>query len=363
MRRDAVSGDLHSREGVSTPTDGDEPAFHAIKVAVLSPSWAAPGFFPEAHERSMVALKDHLGLVAVELPTTRQIGVSPQGRADDLMVAFADPEIKAVLSSIGGDDQLTVLPHLDPKVFIASPKRFFSYSDNTNFLNYLWNLGITGYHGGSTMVHLARPGGVHPVSIESLRIALFTNDTVEIAPVPQFTDLGAEWADPLTLEVELETTTDEGWHWRNSDRVVSGPSWGGNLEVLHWNFAANRWIRPSESYAACVLLLETSEEMPTDLDVFRMLRNAGERGLLEQFEAILVAKPKAWSHENRTTKTEQASFREKQRAAIEEALDAYCPDTMAVFGLDFGHTDPQHVLPYGGLIEVDGVQRNVKVTY
>ena len=70
--------------------------------------------------------------------------------------------------------------------------------------------------------------------------------------------------------------------------MVDGPTWGGNLEILHWNLAANRWIRPADDYAGCVLMVETSEEMPSAGEVYRMLRNAGERGLLAQFPAIVV---------------------------------------------------------------------------
>ena len=32
---------------------------------------------------------------------------------------------------------------------------------------------------------------------------------------------------------------------------------------------------------------------------------------------------------------------------------------MVVFNLDFGHTDPQWVLPYGGTITVDGSARRI----
>ena len=59
----------------------------------------------------------------------------------------------------------------------ANPKAFFGYSDNTNLLVYLWNLGIIGFHGGSTIVivipYLAQPGRLHPKSLESMRRALF----------------------------------------------------------------------------------------------------------------------------------------------------------------------------------------------
>ena len=80
------------------------------------------------------------------------------------------------------------------------------------------------YHGGSTLVHLARPGGVHPVSLTSLRHALFDHQDVAIAPVARFTDLQCRWEDLSTLESELPTTSEPGWHWHRATKVVTGPT-------------------------------------------------------------------------------------------------------------------------------------------
>jgi len=57
-----------------------------------------------------------------------------------------------VLASIGGDDQITVLPQFDAALLADHPKAYCGYSDNTNMLNFLWNLGIAGYHGGKRVV-------------------------------------------------------------------------------------------------------------------------------------------------------------------------------------------------------------------
>lgn len=332
------------------------------RVAVVSPSWAGPGVFPAVHEISMRVLRDELGLIPVEFPTTRRVDSTPEDRAADLMAAFADPTISAVLATIGGDDQITVLPYLDPELITEHPKAFCGYSDNTNLLNWLWNLGIVGYHGGSTMVHLARGGRPHPVSVDSLRRALFESGEFELAPVTEFTDEHCDWDDLATLEVELTQSPEPGWTWHQEDSIVTGPTWGGNLEILHWNLAADRWIRPVADYAGCVLLLETSEEMPSETEVFRMMRNAGERGLLEQFPAIVVAKPKAWSSERDESPAQRATFRASQRSAILRAAERYCPDAMIVIGADFGHTDPQYVLPYGGRMTVDGPAQRITFT-
>ena len=93
------------------------------RVAILSPSFAAPALYPAVHELGMRRLRSEFELVPVEFPTTRQLGASPQKRADDLMAAFADPSIRAILTTIGGDDQLRVLPHLDRPLCSPIPNR------------------------------------------------------------------------------------------------------------------------------------------------------------------------------------------------------------------------------------------------
>lgn len=307
-------------------------------------------------------LREDLGLIPIEYPTTRQLDASPQARAADLMSAFADPDIRAVLATIGGDDQITVLPHLDPDVVRADPKPFVGYSDNTNLLNWLWYHGIAGYHGGSTMVHLARPGGPHPVSLESLRRALFVSGTEVLEPVVEFSDEHADWADADCLTAVVPTEVEPGWEWHGPEVVVSGTTWGGNVEILHWNLAAGRWIRPVADYSGCILVLETSEEMPSAEEVFRMMRNLGERGLLGACSAVVWGKPKAWSREAGQSLAERAVYRREQYDAVLRATAAYGP-AVVVFGPDLGHTDPQVVVPYGGLMTVDVPARRITLEY
>ena len=333
------------------------------RVAVVSPGVAAPGRWPEVHEVAMRQLRAEIGVEPVEYPTTRQLGASPQARAADLMAAFADPQIKAVLATVGGDDQITVLPFLDPEVAVANPKAFAGFSDCTNVLNWLWRLGIAGYHGGSTMIHLARPGGPHPVSVTSLRAALIDGGELQLHPVERFSEDSLDWGDPAGLVHPAPAQPAPGWEWHRADRVVTGPTWGGNLEIIHWNLAVGRWIRPAEDYAGCVLVLETSEEMPPAEEVFRMLRNMGERGLLAQFPAVVFGTAKASSIVAPVNPEGRARYRAEQRDAVLRAFGAYNPGAMIVFNVDIGHTDPQWVIPYGGAMTIDGPGRTITACY
>ncbi|MGC4109884.1 MAG: LD-carboxypeptidase [Nocardioides sp.] len=333
------------------------------RVAVLSPSSAAPAQFPGVHDLALRRLREDFDLEPVEYPTTRQWGATPQARADDIMAAFADPQIKALLATIGGDDQISVLPYLDPHVVIENPKTFVGYSDNTNLLNWCWQLGLAGYHGGSTMVHVGRAGGVHPVFATSLRAALMDGGTLTLGPVDTFSEDEVDWSDPAALEVPAPVQPSPAWVWHRPDEVVTGPTWGGHLGTLHHNLAASRWIRPDEDYDGCVLILETSEELPHADDVFAMLRDIGERGLLARFPAVVFALPKAAHFGRPADLLVRQRYRHDQCEAVVRAFETYSPRSMVVFGVDVGHTDPQWVIPYGGLLTIDGPARKIVAHY
>ncbi|MFI1519887.1 S66 peptidase family protein [Kitasatospora cineracea] len=332
------------------------------RIAVVSPGFAGPGAFPLPHELGLRRLREEFGLEPVEYPATRKLGATPAERAADLHAAFADPTVTAVMATLGGDDQITVIPHLDAELIRANPKPFFGYSDNTNLLDFLHRQGIVAYHGAAVMTQLGRPHAVHPLTAASLRAALFDSGPYELTAATEASTVLGRWEDEATFAREPASEPVTGWHWHRPDRVVEGTAWGGNLEILHWMAAADR-LRPAAAHAGGVLFLETSEELPSATEVFRMLRNLGERGLLRQFPALLVGRAMAWTFEHPHDTGARARYRADQRAAVLRALAAYAPDTMAVFDVDLGHTEPQLVIPYGGLVRVDGPARRITVTY
>ncbi|MFG1906358.1 S66 peptidase family protein [Kribbella sp. NPDC048928] len=331
------------------------------RVAIVSPASGLPELFPAPYELGLRRLRDDFGLDPVEYPTTRKMQSSPEDRAADLHAAWSDPSIRAVIASIGGDDQITVLKHLDPEVFRANPKPFFGYSDNTNLLNFLYSLGLPAFHGGSVMVQFGRGGAMHPDTERSLRAALFTGGDFDLTPATGWTDVDHDWNDPVNLQTEPPLFPGTGWTW-NGSRAVTGKLWGGCLEILDWQLAANRWMLPTESYGG-VLFCETSEEMPTAEHVYWMLRNLGERGLLERFDAVLWGRPKSTSLFQKLTPEESVAYITGQYLAVDRALAEYNPNAVLVKGLDIGHTDPMQVLPYGGQVRINPATQRITVTY
>lgn len=333
------------------------------KVAVVSPSAGLPGILPMPFELGLQRLTDDFKLVPVEYPATRKMGSSPAERAADLHAAFSDPTIKAVIASIGGDDQITVLPHLDPELLRVNPKPFFGFSDCTNLLAYLSQLGIVGYHGGAVMTAFGRPGRMHPLTAESLHAALFGREEYRLRPSEDFGDVNRDWAEPQTFDAEPAMLPGQGWQWTRPDKVVTGRSWGGCLEVVSWLLMADVAVPPLTEFDGGVLFLETTEEMPSAVEVYRMLRGIGERGILGRCGAVVMGRPKGWSFANPNTDAQRDEYVAAQHEAVLRAADQYAPEATVVLDVDFGHTDPQLIIPYGGIVHVDGPNRAITVRY
>ncbi|QLH84742.1 S66 family peptidase [Halosimplex pelagicum] len=356
-------GDDRSPEFVTPP-----PAEPGDRVAVIAPSGGAATLFPDVLDLALERLRDRFDLDPVVFGTAEadpgELRERPEMRAADVHEAFRDPEISAAFATIGGDDQVRVLRHLDPDILRANPTRFFGMSDNTCLASYLWTHGVVSCYGGQLLNQVATPGSFPEYTERYLRRALFEESLGELEPAEAWTDDTVEWGRDDFRETEPAYEANEGWRWDVPDaregEEISGRLWGGCLTVLPWLLAADRAVPDPADLDGAVLALETSEELPSAEDVRRKLTVLGERGLLERFDAVLVGRPQTRSRESDRTDEERTEYRENQRAAVSEWVREYNTGAPVVFDLDFGHTNPTAPVPMGGRVAVDTDERSVR---
>lgn len=200
------------------------PAERGDQVAILSPSSNLTDC-PYVYEQGIERLRETFGLEPVEYPTARKDGKwlydHPERRARDVMDAFADPEVSAAIATIGGNDQVRILEHLDPAVLRENPTRFFGWSDNTVLELYLFGLGIVSFNGGSLLTEYSMNGEMFDYDVEYLERALFEESIGEIRPADRFTDEPNRYGEgPEAMERPRETRPNPGWRWANGDRTV-----------------------------------------------------------------------------------------------------------------------------------------------
>jgi muramoyltetrapeptide carboxypeptidase LdcA involved in peptidoglycan recycling len=317
-------------------------------VAIVSPSWGGPHAFPKVYAKGLEVLREDLGLEIREMNHARAsqsyLRRYPQMRAQDINDAFLDPEVDAIIASVGGDDSIRALPFLDLAGILRHPKVLMGFSDTTTLLTYLSLKGLVTYHGPSVMAGIAQMRN-YPRQLEHVRDLLFhPQDRYVYRPAAAFNEGYPDWANDDTVGRVLRKKRSAGWTTLQGAGRARGRLFGGCIEVLEMMKATRFWP-PPDFWEGKVLFLETSELEPSPAAVKFILRNYGMIGALDGLSALLLGRPRGYSREKKV---------QLQKNVLEVVADEFGRgDLPIVSNLDIGHTDPQMVLPLGLRVEVD----------
>jgi muramoyltetrapeptide carboxypeptidase LdcA involved in peptidoglycan recycling len=320
-------------------------------VAAVTLSWGGPGTFPHRYEAGVRQLEAAFGVKVRPTPHALRepdwIARNPRARAEDLMAAFADPAVQGIIATIGGDDSIRTLPFLDLGVIRANPKVFLGFSDTTVTHFACYAAGLGSFYGPSVMAGFGENGGVLPSLERSVRQTLFSAAPVgELTPAAEgWTVEFLDWGDPANQERRRTLTPNTGWRWLQGEHAVTGRLIGGCIEVVDWLRGTPVWPDRG-AWEGAVLFLETSEEAPSPIAVTRMLRNLAASGALARAGALLFGRPGG--------DMEPERFAEYDAALLGVVRDELGRGDMPIVtNLDFGHTEPNSVLPYGAAMRVD----------
>lgn len=317
-------------------------------MAVVSPSWGGPHAFPAVYEHGLAVLREDLGLQPVEMPAARAnqtyLRRHPSVRAEDVNRAFADDDLAAVIASIGGDDSVRVLPYLDLDLILDHPKVLMGFSDTTTLLTYLSWHGLVTFYGPSVMAGISQMRN-YPRQAEHVREMLFKGPArYRYRPSTTYSEGYPDWAKEELVGHVGRKRRSSGWKTLQGEEKATGTLFGGCIEVLEMMKSTPYWP-PAGFWDGKVLFLETSEDMPTPDSVRYMLRNYGMQGAFEGLSALLVGRPRGYS------RVDKRRLAAAVRQVVAEEFGR--PDLPVLMDLDFGHTDPQMVLPLGVKAEVD----------
>ena len=131
------------------------------KVAIVSLSNGLLGEpqFKHKLDLGQKRLEEKFGLEVVYMPNSlkgrKYLEEHPEKRAQDLMDAFKDKSIKAIICALGGLDTIRLLPYIDYEVIKNNPKIFTGFSDTTANHLMLYKAGLVSYYGPSFMCDFA----------------------------------------------------------------------------------------------------------------------------------------------------------------------------------------------------------------
>jgi muramoyltetrapeptide carboxypeptidase LdcA involved in peptidoglycan recycling len=136
------------------------------RVAAISLSRGWPSVYPGAYNDGKRQLEESFGVQVVEsryaLADIPWLAAHPEARAADLMEVLRDQSIQGIISTIGGDDSIRMLPFLDYSVIRENPKVFLGYSDSTITHFAFLKAGVSSFYGPSLMAGFDENGGLPP---------------------------------------------------------------------------------------------------------------------------------------------------------------------------------------------------------
>lgn len=319
-----------------TPPPPVRPGGH---IRVVSPAAPTLCLIPRRAERAYQALaargfRVSYGAHALEFQDVRTGGTSRQ-RAADIMEAFADPDVDAIVAADAGIGTRDLLEFLDMAEIQAHPKSFVGYCDNVFLSHYLAvRAGIGSIYGCTYMQHFGEAGGPFPETVEEFEQVLAGSGPLARRPYESRTREWFGWFSP-TLDTRLRTRSDKEPWTVLREGSGTGPLLGAELglfgaliddfgfdptgAVLFWD------VHPSN----IAPLPDQLRRLAARCDLTRLA------GMVVGVD--LTVGPEPWA--------------EAVRAALAPHVANLSYPIVA--NADLGHLQPSWIVPYGATVTLD----------
>lgn len=320
-------------------------------VTALTLSWWGPGTCPEKYELGKKQLQDSLHIKVVEwlytLQSAQWINENPQKRAEDLMNAFKDKTIKWIISTIWWEESIRILPYIDFDIIHQNPKICMGYSDTTIIHFICHKAWLRSYYWPSVMAWFGENWWLFPYMIDSVRKTICSNEKVWVI-LPNktwWTNEFLDWSIPENNTIKrkiLPMQPRRRIQWKG---VHTWNFLWWCIDVLPFMIWTSIWPTLQEREWT-LLFLEPSEERISKTHFERILRNLWSQGILQVINGIII-----WRAQRDYETDSQIEYDDVLLQVVTKEL--WLSNLPIVTNMDFGHTDPVFVIPYGAKVQLD----------
>jgi muramoyltetrapeptide carboxypeptidase len=306
-------------------------------IAVVSTSWGGAGLLRERFERGVDALgKLGYGIKVMKNARAVSDGVrdwlagSRDKRLADLHDAFADPEVRCILSAIGGNHSAHLLEGLDLDLIREHPKLLCGYSDTTTLLLALYaRTGLVTVYGPALLPEFGEIGGPDPEVVDQFERV--TSSTAPAGGLPSI---------PWQADENRAATDAEGRARRRGNSeprlILRGGEASGRLLVGCLPSIRTLIGTPWEpEWSGSLLVIETPESPYDPSWADADLTHLRSAGILGSIAGLAVGRTDGWSEDERA----------QLHACVLDACRDY--DYPVIGGIECSHAAPLLALPIG----------------
>jgi len=327
-----------------------------VAIVSLSSGLGGEAAFLHRYAVGKRRLEDEFGLRVVTMPNALKgieyLDEHPEARAADLMDAFRDESVKAVICMIGGDDTVRLLDYIDFDVIRGNPKIFMGYSDTTVNHFMMYKAGLVTFYGPCVLVEFAENVAMHEYTKHYINRVLFHGDApLLIKPSPAWTSERLEWSDAGNAGIKRKMVEDnKGFELLQGRGTAQGRLLGGCIDVFPMIIGTKLWPGPEE-WVGTILFMETSEDCPRPEDVKYILRGLAAQGIIKRINGIVVGKPM------------DEKYYDEYKQVLLQVVGKECGrgDLPILYNVNVGHSAPICILPYGVMAEIDCGGRGLRL--
>lgn len=276
----------------------------------------------------------------------------PEKRAEDLMEAFKNKEVKAIFNAIGGDDAIRLLPYIDFDVIRNNPKIFTGFSDSTSIHLMLNKAGLCSYYGASVMNNFSEYVKINDYTKNMIDKTLINPvDNLSIESSSYYYDDEDEkiWWKEENISVLKKYHKEEiGYEVIQGKGKVEGELLGGCIDVFVEIIGTSIWPN-LDRWKDKIMFLETSEEDVSKDHLIWILRNLAAQGIFGVVKGIMVGKP--------SKRNKYEPYKEAYLQVI--AGECKLKDLPIICNVNFGHAEPIGVIPYGIKCQIDADKKTI----
>ena len=314
-------------------------------IATISPSWGCAGS-PRIRWKYNLGTERlrELGLNVVAAPNsmkgTSYLDQNPQARAEDIMWAFENNDLKAIIANIGGNDSVRILPYLNSEVIMQNPKILCGYSDVMTLHLYCWRLGLSTFYGDNLLTTVAEAQHWHPYSRYWFEKTLFDPSPVgKIMPSPDWSFSKNHHTDKSYVK---DYIPNRGHIRVQGQGKVHGHLFGGHGGLMEYEKDSGITLQASDFENAILFYEDIPEIWSTDYLKY-FFGWLGECGYLQKLSGVIIGRM-----------CSPEPFEPYAKAIREVVSDKFgLTELPIMYGVNFGHSSPICVLPYGAMAELD----------
>lgn len=271
---------------------------------------------------------------------------SIEDRVKDIHGMFANPNIKAVMTVIGGNHSNHLLSSLDYSLIRKNPKIFIGYSDIT-VLHYAFytQANLITYYGPCAATQFGEYPDILPYTKDSF-LAAVSNEASHyarsISLANTWTNEFLDWFQQKDLTRPRKQIKNPGYIW-----LKQGYAKGQALPAC--NFSVNRllgtkyWISPKAKILFLDLVLESLSYNLLDAS----LTDLFNAGVFNDINGLILSRLSGFS-------------KQESDAVYQRILQLTASKNYPILAnFDMGHTDPINTIQYDQLVEMDSEKKQI----